>query len=125
MVEEFLRVNPHLKPVRLYNLFERFLNQSNNNILILFNIYKDRYEMHSLRSWRLSDDSFNAIIDDEFMNGWVLHDYLANNLQKFGAEVASDREITNSLIDSTSDRGLELLTMKALKTVETMVGREI
>lgn len=125
MVEQFLRVNPHLKPIRLYNLFERFLENSNNNIIMVFNIYKDRYEMHSIRSWRMGEDSFNAVIEEDFMNGWVLHDYLANNLQKFGAEVAGDREITNALIDSNSDKGLELLTTRTLKTIETMVGREI
>ncbi len=125
MIQEFLRNNKHLKPVHLYNLYNRFLEATNSNILILFNIYKDRYEMHSIKSWLLNGESINIVIEEDMLNGWLLHDYLANNIQKFGMEVASDRELSNALIASAEDRGLELLTTRALKTIETMVGREI
>jgi hypothetical protein len=93
--------------------------------MLLFNIYKDQYELHSIRSWRLNGESLNVVLEEDMLNGWVLNDYLANNIQKFGLEVASDRELSNTLIESAGDRGLELLTTRALKTVETMVGREI
>ena len=125
MIQEFLRNNKHLKPVHLYNLYNRFLEATNSNILIVFNIYKDRYEMHSIKSWLLNGESINIVIEEDMLNGWLLHDYLANNIQKFGMEVASDRELSNALIASAEDRGLELLTTRALKTIETMVGREI
>ena len=125
MVQEFLRIHPHLKPVNLYNLYDRFLKISKNNMMMLFNIYKDQYELHSIRSWRLNGESLNVVLEEDMLNGWVLNDYLANNIQKFGLEVASDRELSNTLIESAGDRGLELLTTRALKTVETMVGREI
>ena len=125
MVQEFLRINPHLKPVNLYNLYDRFLKKSKNNMMLLFNIYKDQYELHSINSWRLNGESLNIVLEEDMLNGWVLNDYLANNIQKFGLEVASDRELSNTLIESTGDRGLELLTTRALKTIETMVGREI
>lgn len=125
MIQEFLRNNTHLKPVHLYNLYNRFLEATDSNILIVFNIYKDRYEMHSIKSWLLNGESINIVIEEDMLNGWLLHDYLANNIQKFGMEVASDRELSNALIASTEDRGLELLTTRALKTIETMVGREI
>lgn len=125
MVQEFLRSNPHLKPVNLYNLYDRFLKKSKNNMMLLFNIHKDQYELHSINSWRLNGESLNVVLEDDMLNGWVLNDYLANNIQKFSLEVASDRELSNTLIESAGDRGLELLTTRALKTVETMVGREI
>lgn len=125
MVQEFLRIHPHLKPVHLYNLYDRFLKKSKNNMMLLFNIHKDQYELHSINSWRLNGESLNVVLEEDMLNGWVLNDYLANNIQKFGLEVASDRELSNTLIESTGDRGLELLTTRALKTIETMVGREI
>lgn len=125
MVQEFLRSNPHLKPVNLYNLYDRFLKKSKNNMMLLFNIHKDQYELHSINSWRLNGESLNVVLEEDMLNGWVLNDYLANNIQKFSLEVASDRELSNTLIESAGDRGLELLTTRALKTVETMVGREI
>lgn len=125
MVQEFLRSNPHLKPVNLYNLYDRFLKKSKNNMMLLFNIHKDQYELHSINSWRLNGESLNVVLEEDMLNGWVLNDYLANNIQKFSLEVASDRELSNTLIESAGDRGLELLTTRALKTIETMVGREI
>lgn len=125
MVQEFLRSNPHLKPVNLYNLYDRFLKKSKNNMMLLFNIHKDQYELHSINSWRLNGESLNIVLEEDMLNGWVLNDYLANNIQKFGLEVSSDRELSNTLIESAGDRGLELLTTRALKTIETMVGREI
>lgn len=125
MVQEFLRNNQHLKPVNIYNLYNRFLKISKNNMMLLFNIYKDQYELHSINSWRLNGESLNVVLEEDMINGWVLNDYLANNIKKFGLEVASDRELSNTLIDSSGDKGLELLTTRALKTIETMVGREI
>lgn len=125
MIQEFLRVNPHLKIVNLYNLFDRFLTITNNNILILFNIHKDQYEMHSIKSFKMNGESLNAVLDEELLTGWLVHDYLANNITKFGIEVASDRELTNTYIESSEDKGLELLTTRALKTIETMIGREL
>lgn len=125
MVEEFLRVNPYLKPVNLYNLFNRFLECSNNTMVFVFNIFKKQYELHSIKSWRLNGESLNAVIEDELINGWIIIDYLANNITKFGQEVASEREVANSYIELQDGKGLELLTTRALKTIETMVGREI
>jgi hypothetical protein len=81
--------------------------------------------MHSIRSWKLNGESLNVVLEEDMINGWLLNDYLANNIQKFGLEVAGDRELSNTLMESTSDKGLELLTTRALKTIETMVGREI
>lgn len=125
MVEEFLRNHQHLKPVNLYNLYDRFLKSSNGVMLLLFNVFKDQYELHSIKSYRLNGESLNAVLEEDMLNGWIINDYLANNNTKFVQEVASDRELTNSYIESNEDKGLELLTTRALKTVETMVGREI
>lgn len=125
MVEEFLRNHQHLKPVTLYNLYDRFLKCSNGAMLLLFNIFKDQYELHSINSFRLNGESLNAVLEEDKLTGWIIEDYLANNNLKFSKEVAGDREITNKYIESDENRGLELLTTRALKTVETMVGREI
>lgn len=125
MIEEFLRANPYLKPVNLYNLFDRFLECSNNTMLFVFNVFKKQYELHSIKSWKFTGESLNAVIEDELINGWILIDYLANNVTKFGQEVSSERDMTNAYIESGDSKGLELLTSRALKTIETMVGREI
>ena len=125
MIKNFLITHPHLKPVNIFNLYERLLKASNNTMLLLFNIYRDQYELHSISSFELNGESLNAVLEEDMLNGWLVHDYLANNIKKFGIEVESERALTNDLIDSTQDRGLELLTNRTLRTLETIVGREI
>lgn len=125
MIKNFLITHPHLKPVNILNLYERLLKASDNTMLLLFNIYKDQYELHSISSFELNGESLNAVLEEDMLNGWLVHDYLANNIKKFGIEVESERALTNDLIDSTQDRGLELLTNRTLRTLETIVGREI
>lgn len=125
MIERFFRAFPYLKPSNICNLYDRFIERSNGTMLFVFNIYRNRYELHSLKSFELSDESLNVVVEEDMLNGWILTDYLANNINKFGMEVASDRELHNQSIDLVSDKGLELLTTRTLKTIETMVGREI
>lgn len=125
MVAQFLRNNPHLKPVHIYNLYDRFLKASDNSMLFLFNIKRDTYELHSIKSFRLNQESLNVVVEEDMLNAWVLNDYLANNNNKFVSEVSSDRDLSNSFMELNEDKGLELLTTRALKTIETMVGREI
>jgi hypothetical protein len=125
MIERFLRAFPYLEPVRINNLYDRLLKESNGTMLCLYNKTRDTYELHSLKSFNLNGESLNAVLEDDMLHGWLVLDYLANNLNKFGIEVESDRILTNETLEHYSDRGLELLSTRALKTVEQMVGREI
>lgn len=124
-MKEFLRAFPYLRPIRMYNLFERFLDASNGTMLFLYNASRDTYELHSIKSFKLNGESLQAVVEEDMLNGWLLKDYLANNITKFGIEIQSDREMTNDSLDAVSNRGFDLLTTRALKTIETMVGREI
>lgn len=125
MIEEFLRWHPYLKPVNRYNLFDRFLSASNGTMLFLYNNTRDLYELHSIKSFQLNRESLQAVIDEDNISGWLLTDYLANNNTKFSLEVSSERARDNETLELYQDKGLELLTTKALKTIENMVGREI
>ena len=125
MIESFLRGHRYLKPVHMYNLYDRLLKASNNSLLLLYNMRRDLYELHSIKSFQLNGESLQAVVDDDMLSGWLVPDYLANNITKFGIEVASERQLHNDFLESIEDRGLDLLTTRALKTIETMVGREI
>lgn len=125
MIEEFLRWHPYLKPVNRYNLFDRFISASNGTMLFLYNNTRDLYELHSIKSFQLNRESLQAVIDEDNISGWLLTDYLANNNAKFSLEVSSERARDNETLELYQDKGLELLTTKALKTIENMVGREI
>jgi hypothetical protein len=70
-------------------------------------------------------ESLNAVIEDDMLNGWLVTDILANDIKKFGSEISDEREINNKVIEDNDQRGFDLLTTRTLKTIETMVGREI
>lgn len=125
MISCFLRTHPYLKPVNINNLFERLLQASNNTMLCLYNKKRDTYELHSIKSFNLNGESLNAVLEDDMLNGWLVLDYLANNLNKFGKEVEADRVLTNETLEHYDTKGLEHLTNRALKTIEKIVGREI
>lgn len=125
MIEKFLRAFPYLKPVNINNLYHRMLEASNGTLLLLYNKTRDTYELHSLRSFAYDGESINAVIPEDVLNGWLIHDYRANDIRKYAMEVEADRQYTNALMDNYENRGLELLQQKALTTVEKMIGRDL
>ena len=104
MVSRFLKAFPYLKPVRTHSLFERFLKESNGNLLCVYNKSKDTYELHSLKSFKYNGESLNAVIPEDALNGWVIKDYRANDLKKYRQEVESDRMFTNKLLDNYENK---------------------
>lgn len=125
MIANFLRSFPYLKPVNIYNLYDRLLEASNNSLLLLYNMKRDLYELHSIKSFQLNGESLQAVIEDDMLSGWLVSDYRANDINKFGLEIESERQLTNESFEKVDGKGLELLTTRALKTIEAMVGREI
>lgn len=124
-MDTFLRVHPYLKPVNMYNLFKRILKISNNTMCLVYNVKRDTYELHSIKSFEYNGESLNAVIEEDMLNGWLVTDILANDVKKFGMELADEREMYNKTLDKNENKGLDLLTTRTLKTIETMVGREI
>lgn len=123
MIASFLRSFPYLKPVHINNLFERLL--ANGSLLLVYNMVRDTYEIHSIKSFQLNGESLQAVIEEDMLSGWLVTDCLANNINKFGLEIESERQLVNETFERSEGKGLELLTTRALKTIETMVGREI
>ena len=124
-MDTFLRTHPYLKPVNICNLFKRLLAVSNNTLMLLYNTTRDTYEVHSLKSFGYNDESLNAVIEEDMLNGWLVTDVLANDVKKFGLELEGEREMYNKTFDEYDNKGFDLLTTRTLKTIETMVGREI
>ena len=122
---QFLKNFPYLKPVHINNLFRRFQLLTHGNILIVYNNARDEYEMHSLKAFKLNGESLVVVLEEDMLNGWLVNDYLANNIEKFGLEIQSERSLTNEILDKYENKGLDLLTNRTLKTIETIEGREI
>lgn len=124
-MDHFLRCFPYLKPVHIHNLFKRFQEITGGNVLVVYNNARDEYEMHSLKAFQLNGESLLVVLEEDMLNGWLVNDYLANNIEKFGLEVQSERLLANEYLDRYENKGLDLLNKRTLKTVETIVGREI
>jgi len=124
-MNKFFRSFPYLKPVHIHNLFERFVKITDGKVLVVYNNARDTYEMHSLKAFQLNGESLLVVLEEDMLNGWLVNDYLANNIEKFGLEVQSERLLANEVLDKYEDRGFDLLTKRTLKTVETIIGREI
>lgn len=125
MIERFLKAFPYLKPVNINNLYNRFLQESNGTLMLLYNKTRDTYELHSLRSFAYDGESINAVVPDEVLNGWLIKDFRANDVKKYATEIEADRIYNNSLLDNYENKGFELLQKKALTTVEKMIGRDL
>ena len=125
MIERFLKAFPYLKPVNINNLYNRFLQESNGTLMLLYNKTRDTYELHSLKSFAYDGESINAVVPDEVLNGWLIKDFRANDVKKYAAEIEADRIYNNSLLDNYENKGFELLQKKALTTVEKMIGRDL
>lgn len=124
-MDYFLRCFPYLKPVHIHNLFQRFREITGGNVLVVYNNARDEYEMHSLKAFQLNGESLLVVLEEDMLNGWLVNDYSANNIEKFGLEVQSERLLANEYLDRYDGKGLDLLTKRTLKTVETIIGREI
>ena len=125
MIERFLKAFPYLKPVNINNLYNRFLQESNGTLMLLYNKTRDTYELHSLKSFAYDGESINAVVPDEVLNGWLIKDFRANDVKKYATEIEADRIYNNSLLDNYENKGFELLQKKALTTVEKMIGRDL
>jgi hypothetical protein len=124
---DILRMKRELKPFHKFNLFNRLLEASNNNLLIVFNNFKNAYEIHSVRSHQMSDDSQNALFRrDEWMNGFIIHELMANTLRKFAIDIQSERMRIDTIYNNLEDSNLtESITEAGLKSIERAWGRKI
>ena len=120
---DILRYNPHLRFVDVYNISSRILEYTNGDTFIVYNILKDKYELHSVSSFFTSDSSYEADIDKEFINGFIYTDYRANELKKFLSEVHSRRDEQHHLYDEFERKRWDLKSQ--MKTIERTLGTNL
>ena len=118
-----LRYNPHLRFVDVYNISSRLLEYTNGDTFIVFNTLKNKYELHSISSFFISDSSYEADIDKEFINGFIYTDYRANELKKFLSEVHSMRDEKHHLYDEFERKRRDITSQ--IKTIERTLGTNL
>lgn len=118
-----LKLQPWLKYVNSYNISSKLLNYTNDDIFIAFNTITQNYELHSVKSFYISGFSQNAVIDKEYVNGFIYTDYRANELKKFLYEVQDRRERNSNLYDRQEAINNNLHGL--YKSIERTIGTKV
>jgi hypothetical protein len=121
--EKLLHHKPWLRLVHIANITERLQRATRGNAFIVYNLIQQTYELHTIEAYELSGDSYNTSFDTELVNGFIIHDYKANDLKKFSEEVESERIYKNHLYDNQEKQRHNLDNM--LKTIERTIGTKI
>ena len=105
-----LRHQPWLDFVNKHNISFRFLNYTNGDMFIAYNRITNNYEIHSVRSYKLTDSSCNGVLEPE--------------LRKFMLEIMSHNDHMNNLYDrheASRHSSLE----RQLKQIELTLGTRV
>lgn len=119
---DILRHNPRFKMINNFNITDRLQNISNNDLFVVFDTIKGTYELHSVRSYKLTGFSHNASLDQEFINGFIINDFKANDLKKFALDIQDRNEKLNYLYDSNKDKNK---AKDLLRMVERTIGTKV
>jgi hypothetical protein len=121
--KQILRNKPWLKPVNIFNLNERVWTLTKGNVFIVYNTIQHSYELHTIEAYKLSRDSYNTSLDKELVNGFIYHDYRANDYKLFKDEVYSDRKRKELAYEKREQTRHNLDDM--MKVVERTLGTKI
>lgn len=121
--KQILRYQPWLRFVNKHSISDRLLNLTNGDIFIAFNTRTGYFELHSVKSFKLSAGSSNAPLDPEFVNGFILNDYKLNNHKKNGLELESQRQ-KQEYLQTKAEEKRDSLDQK-LKIIERTIGTKI
>ena len=118
-----LRHQRWLKPVRKFNIDQRLRK---HDMMLLFNLMNEEFEMHSEESYKGNLFSSNGKVDEEYVNGFLINDYKAN-LLKANLETFREQRAT---LENMYDRHERMVqeennVSSKLKVVERALGRRL
>ena len=120
--KDILRHNPRFKMINIFNITNRLQQISKNDLFIVYDTIKATYELHSVKSYIMTGFSHNSTIDKEFINGFIINDFKANDLNKFALDIQDRNEKLNYLYDLNKDKNK---AKDLLKLVERTIGTKV
>ena len=121
---EVLRCQPWLQFVNKHNISFRFLKYTRGDMFVAINKRTGNYELHSVRSFKLTDSSLNKVLEDNEVNGCTYFNFRATELKKFMIEEQSRLDRLNYLYDShevNKERALD----RSIKQIELTLGTRV
>ena len=119
-----LRYQPWLKLVNKHNISFRFLTYTNGDMFIAYNTIYNQYEVHSVRSYMLTDSSCNGVLEPEQVNGFAYEQFRESELKKFMLEIQSNLQKVNNLYDRFEDSRPASLD-RQIKQIELTLGTRV
>lgn len=126
MIEKILRVNPVLRYYNHNKMSDRLRAATDNNMFLAFNGFTKKYELHSVKSFKYNGESLQAVFeDDRMLNEFLIRDVRANDLEKFGQEIRSNREYLDGVHDKHEEKISSLTGVRLKKYLEGTLGRRV
>ena len=121
--KQVLRYQPWLKLINRGDISKRLLRLTKGDIFIAYNTTKNTYEVHSVKSFRINESSIQVAIEPEMVNGFIVNDYKANNLQQNSLRLEDDREKLSRIYARHEEERFNLEDL--LKTIERTLGTKL
>ena len=119
-----LRHQPWLEFANKHNISFRFLAYTNGDMFIAYNRITNNYEIHSVRSYMLTDSSCNGVIEPDRVNGFAYEQFRESELKKFMLEIMSNNDHMNNLYDRHENSRSHSLD-RQLKQIELTLGTRV
>lgn len=121
---EVLRCQPWLQFVNKHNISFRFLKYTRGDMFVAINKRTGNYELHSVRSFKLTDSSLNKVLEENEVNGCAYFSFRETELKKFMIEEQSRLDRLNYLYDVQEDKRGRALD-RSIKQIELTLGTRV
>ena len=119
-----LRHQPWLSFVNNHNISFRFLKYTKGDMFIAYNKIHNQYELHSVRSYLLTDSSCNGVLEPSQVNGFAYEHFRESELKKFMIEAEAQLARVNALYDKHEAQSQNSLDAR-LKQIELTLGTRV
>jgi hypothetical protein len=120
---KILRYRPWLKPVHQKNICNRLLRATRGDMFLAYNTYNGQYELHSVKTFQLIGDSYNVSLPKEFLNGFIINDFKANNHKRFKVELESERQKISHMYELNEQSQVRMDSL--FKILERVYGAKL
>lgn len=124
-MEHLLRTQPHLTYYNYANISDRLLEETDNDLFVVYNKYRDKYEVHSIKKFYDSPHAKSIVgtyLEQKHLCGWLTTDVKARDLRRFGKEIAHEEEYMDIIMDNHEKEMDGLFITTGVNEVKKMLG---
>ena len=119
-----LRHQPWLKLININNISVMLLTYTHGDIFIAYNTLNGEYELHSVKSFKLTGYSDNTIVDKDMLNSYLYTDFRCHEHRKFKNDLEDTRLLRENYYNKYEEDSSKRKTNN-LKVLERIIGTKI